>query len=64
MEDGPKFEIKDGAVVHPLIAPLPGEMSAAERLEAERTAGLVYCLRGGGGDLAYLGGGRSLGRER
>jgi len=63
MEDRPQFEIRDGAVVHPLIAPLPG-MSAAEKLEAERIASIMMCLRGGGGDLAYLGVVRSSERER
>jgi hypothetical protein len=63
MEDRPKFEIVDGAVVHPLIAPLPG-MSAAEKAEAERSAAIMYCLRGGGGDLAYLGVIKSSERER
>jgi hypothetical protein len=63
MEDRPKFEIRDGAVVHPLIAPLPGT-SAAEKLEAERGAAIWYCLRGGGGYLPYLGVIRSSERER
>jgi hypothetical protein len=63
MEDRPKFEIMDGAVVHPLIAPLPG-MSSSEKLEAERSASIMSCLRGGGGDLAYLGVVRSSERER
>jgi hypothetical protein len=40
MEDRPHFEIKNGAVAHPLIAPYPG---------AEQAALWAYFLRGGGG---------------
>jgi hypothetical protein len=63
MEDRPKFEIVGGVVVHPLVAPLPG-VSAAEKMGAERIAAIMYCLRGGGGDLAYLGVLRSSEHER
>ena len=48
MEDGPHFEIVDGAVVHPLIAPYPG-LSPTEKAEAEQAALWAYFLRGGGG---------------
>jgi hypothetical protein len=61
MEDRPKFEIVDGAVVHPLIAPLPG-MSAQEKTDAERGAAWSYYLAGGGGEPWYFGGERSRSR--
>jgi len=60
MEDRPRFEIFDGAVVHPLITP---GVSPTERAEAERSAALAYYFRGGGGDLSYLDGYRTV-RER
>jgi hypothetical protein len=48
MEDRPRFEIIDGAVVHPLIAPRPG-LSPTERAEAELAALWAYYRNGGGG---------------
>jgi hypothetical protein len=53
MEDRPYFEIKDGAVVHPLIAPNPGTLSPKEKLEAELGALFAYAARGGGGEPWY-----------
>ena len=58
----PKFEIVDGAVVHPLIAPWPG-LSPQERAENERARAWAYYLRGGGGDPRYFEGERA-GDER
>jgi hypothetical protein len=62
MEDRPKFEIFDGAVVHPLIAPWPGP-SPEERADAARGAAWAYYLRGGGGDPSYFDGWAAV-RER
>jgi hypothetical protein len=39
MEDRPSFEIRDGAVVHPLIAPTAG-WSLEEKLAGESAAAL------------------------
>ncbi len=64
MEDRPHFEIIDGAVVHPLIAPHVG-LSATERAEAELAALWACYLRGGGGMPWYYEGYASLeGYER
>ena len=57
MEDRPKFEIVDGAVVHPLICPWP-DLSPSERADAERARAWAYYLRGGGGDPSYFDGER------
>jgi hypothetical protein len=55
MEDRPEFEKRDGAVVHPILAPNPGRMSAKEIADAELGALLGYSLRGGGGEPWYFG---------
>jgi hypothetical protein len=62
MEDRPKFEIEDGAVVHPLIAPWPG-LSPQERADVERAAACAYYLCGGGGVPSYFDGYAAV-RER
>lgn len=62
MEDRPKFQIEDGAVIHPLIARWPG-LSPQERADAERGAAWSYYLRGGGGDPSYFDGYAAV-RER
>jgi hypothetical protein len=62
MEDRPKFEIEDGVVIHPLIAPWPGP-SPQERAEAERGRLWAYYLRGAGGDPSYFDG-YTLARQR
>jgi hypothetical protein len=59
MLDRPEFEIVDGAVVHPLIAPLPGKMSARERADAERGAAWAYWFNGGAGEPWHCYGGRA-----
>jgi hypothetical protein len=61
MEDRAKFEIADGAVVHPVIAAWPG-LSPEERAEIERGAAWAWYLRGGGGAPSYFGGERRNGR--
>jgi len=53
MEDRPKFEIIDGAVVSPLIAPWP-DLSPSERAEAERRALWAYYLNGGSAHPSYF----------
>jgi hypothetical protein len=62
MEDRPEFEIRDGAVVHPLTRPWPA-LSLQERADAERGAAWAYYLRGGGGDPSYFDGYAAV-RER
>ncbi len=49
MEDRPHFEIKDGAVVHPLICPWP-DLSPTELAEIQRAQALAY-----GADPSYYG---------
>jgi hypothetical protein len=60
--DHPVFEMRDGVPQHPLLA--HRGLSPSEKLEAERIASIMICLRGGGGDLAYLGVIRNSERER
>jgi hypothetical protein len=60
MKDRPAFEIEDCAVVHPLIRPFPGDLSASEIIDSELGALMAYCRRGGGGEPWYY----SLTRER
>jgi hypothetical protein len=55
MKDRPPFEIEDGAVVHPLIRPLPGNLSASEIVDNELGALVAYWARGGGGAPWYYG---------
>jgi hypothetical protein len=55
MKDRPAFEIEDGAVVHPLIRPLPGDLSASAIIDGELAALMAYCRRGGGGEPWYCG---------